>query len=121
VPKNPWSDRSTMNKILEYMFFGLPVVAFALTEARISAAEAGLFVEPGSERAMAEGIGQLLDDPERRRIMSEFGQQRLRSSVAFEYSVPPLLAAYDAAWALRRGRSLPVRAPDRARRADLPG
>ena len=36
-------------------------------------------------------------------------------------TVPPLLAAYDAAWALRRGRSLPVRAPDRARRADLPG
>lgn len=121
VPKNPWSDRSTMNKILEYMFFGLPVVAFALTEARISAGEAGLFVEPGSERAMAEGIGRLLDDPERRRTMSEFGQRRLRSSVAFEYSVPPLLAAYDAAWALHRGRSQPMRASDRARRADLPG
>jgi hypothetical protein len=31
--------------------------------------------------------------------MGEFGQNRLRNTVAFEYSVPNLLAAYDAAWA----------------------
>ncbi|MEI9983997.1 MAG: hypothetical protein WDN69_12780 [Aliidongia sp.] len=23
-PKNPWSDKSTMNKVVEYMYFGLP-------------------------------------------------------------------------------------------------
>jgi glycosyltransferase involved in cell wall biosynthesis len=111
VPKNPWSDRSTMNKILEYMFFGLPVVAFALTEAQVSAGAAGLFVEPGSDRAMAEGIAHLLDDPARRRTMSQYGQRRLRSSLAFEYSVPPLLAAYEAAWALRRSRGVALPAP----------
>ena len=31
-PKTPWSDQSTMNKVIEYMFFGLPVVAFDLHE-----------------------------------------------------------------------------------------
>ena len=30
---------------------------------------------------------------------AEFGQARLRNTLAFEYSVPHLLAAYDAAWA----------------------
>jgi glycosyltransferase involved in cell wall biosynthesis len=99
VPKNGWSDRSTANKIVEYMFFGLPIVSADLTEARVSAGEAALYVAPGDPRAMAEGIASLLDDPVRRRIMGEFGQQRLRSTVAFEYSVPHLLAAYDAAWA----------------------
>lgn len=105
LPKNGWSDRSTMNKVLEYMFFGLPIVVGELTEARVSADAAALYVEPGSAQAMAQGIATLLDDPERRQKMGEFGQQRLRNALAFEYSVPNLLAAYDAAWAkVRRAR-----------------
>jgi glycosyltransferase involved in cell wall biosynthesis len=99
LPKNGWSDRSTMNKVLEYMFFGLPIVVGELAEARVSAAAAALYVEPGNASAMAEGIAGLLDDPALRRTMGEFGQNRLRNTVAFEYSVPHLLAAYDAAWA----------------------
>ena len=99
LPKNGWSDRSTMNKVLEYMFFGLPIVVGELAEARISADAAALYVKPGSARAMAEGIATLLDDPARRRAMGDFGQARLRNAVAFEYSVPNLLAAYEAAWA----------------------
>jgi nucleotide-binding universal stress UspA family protein len=39
-PKNDWSDRSTMNRIMEYMFFGLPIVAYELTEHRVSAGPA---------------------------------------------------------------------------------
>jgi glycosyltransferase involved in cell wall biosynthesis len=107
LPKNGWSDRSTMNKVLEYMFFGLPVIVGELTEARVSAAEAALYVEPGSAAAMAEGIAALLDDPARRRRMGAFGRERLRNALAFEYSVPNLLAAYDAAWAKRRRARLP--------------
>jgi glycosyltransferase involved in cell wall biosynthesis len=104
VPKNGWSDRSTANKIVEYMFFGLPIVSADLTEARVSAAEAALYVTPGDPRAMADGIAALLDDPARCRRMGEFGQARLRNTVAFEYSLPHLLAAYDAAWARVRRR-----------------
>jgi glycosyltransferase involved in cell wall biosynthesis len=106
VPKNGWSDRSTANKIVEYMFFSLPIVSSDLTEARVSAGEAALYVTPADEVAMAEGIAALLDDPDRRRAMGEFGRARLHGALAFEFSVPPLLAAYDAAWALtRRGRA----------------
>ena len=36
-PKNPLNDLSTMNKTMEYMAFGLPVVAFDLRETRVSA------------------------------------------------------------------------------------
>ena len=103
-PKNPWTDKSTMNKIVEYMFFGLPIVSSDLTEARFSAGEAALYVTPGDPRDMARGIATLLDDPVRRQAMSAFGKARLRNTVAFEYSIPHLLAAYDAAWACcRRG------------------
>jgi glycosyltransferase involved in cell wall biosynthesis len=118
LPKNAWSDKSTMNKVLEYMFFGLPIVVGDLTEARVSADEAALYVEAGNTLAMAEGILALLDDPERRQKMGAFGQRRLRNALAFEYSVPHLLAAYDAAWARVR-RSWFRSAPLLGKSADL--
>jgi glycosyltransferase involved in cell wall biosynthesis len=100
-PKNAWTDQSTMNKIMEYMWFGLPIVAFDLTEARVSAGEAAVFVEPNVETEMAAALAALLDDPDRRRTMAGIGQARIRDKLAWDYSIPPLLAAYEAAWRIR--------------------
>ena len=61
-PKTAWSDQSTMNKIMEYMFFGLPIVCYDLTEHKVSAQDAALYVEANSERALANGIRDLLDE-----------------------------------------------------------
>jgi glycosyltransferase involved in cell wall biosynthesis len=97
-PKNDWSDRSTMNKIMEYMFFGLPIVAYDLTEHRVSAGPAALYAEPNREQALARGIVELLDDPARRRAMGQAGRERVRSVLAWEHSAPVLLAAYDRLW-----------------------
>ena len=97
-PKNDWSDKSTMNKIMEYMFFGLPVVAYDLTEHRVSAGSAAVFAEPNRERALALSISDLLDDPAGRRRMGELGRERVRTTLAWEHSAPVLLAAYDRLW-----------------------
>lgn len=102
-PKTPWSDKSTMNKIMEYMFFGLPIVAYDLTEHRVSASDAAVYVpfdKPSSENEapdvrLAGAIGELLRDPQRRRAMSRYGHKRLRDRLAWEHSVPALLDAYD--------------------------
>ncbi|MBW8271287.1 glycosyltransferase family 4 protein [Caldovatus aquaticus] len=110
-PKTAWSDKSTMNKVVEYMFFGLPVLAYDLHETRVSAGEAGLYVTANDERALAEGIARLLDDAPARRRMGEIGRQRVRTALAWSYSVPPLLAAYDHAFALRAARRLPAPGP----------
>ncbi len=99
-PKNPWSDQSTMNKVVEYMFFGLPVVSYDLRETRVSAGEAGLYVEPNNERALAAGIAELLDDPGRRSRMGAFGRRRVQDELAWNHSAPHLLAAYDRAFSL---------------------
>lgn len=107
-PKNPWSDKSTMNKIVEYMFFGLPVVAYDLHESMVSGGPALLAVTANDERALAQGIADLLDDTERRRTMGDAGSRRVREALAWDYSVPPLLAAYDRAMALRRGTARPA-------------
>jgi glycosyltransferase involved in cell wall biosynthesis len=97
VPRNSWSDRSTMNKIMEYMYFGLPVVAYDLTETKRSAETAALTVTPGDEHEFAATLDGLLDDPERREKMSAAGRARLESALSWEHSVPHLLAAYDRA------------------------
>ena len=94
-PKNDWSDKSTMNKVMEYMFFGLPVVAYDLTETRVSADGAAVYAEPNSERSLAAEIDTLLDDPERRRRMGTVGRDRVRTALAWEYSAPILLEAYE--------------------------
>jgi hypothetical protein len=44
---------------------------------------------------MARRIADLLDDGDRRASMGCYGQQRVRETLAWEYSEPPLLAAYD--------------------------
>ena len=96
-PKTPWSDRSTMNKIMEYMFFGLPIVCFDLTENRFSAQEAALYAEANDARSLARSIVELLADSERRFRMGRFGQERVREELAWCYSVPNLLTAYEVA------------------------
>jgi glycosyltransferase involved in cell wall biosynthesis len=97
-PKNDWSDRSTMNKIMEYMFFGLPIVGYELTENRVSAGEAALFATPNREHDLARRIAELLADPARRRQMGQAGRERVRSALAWEHAAPVLLAAYDRLW-----------------------
>jgi glycosyltransferase involved in cell wall biosynthesis len=94
-PKNDWSDRSTMNKIVEYMFFGLPIVCFDLKEHRVSAAEAAVYAIPNDERDLARQVHRLLDDVARREQMGAEGRQRVRTLLAWEHSVPHLLAAYE--------------------------
>jgi glycosyltransferase involved in cell wall biosynthesis len=113
-PRNSWSDQSTMNKVVEYMHFGLPVVGYALTENMVSAGEAGVFAEPNCERALARCINTLLDDPARRREMAGVGRERVRASLAWEHSVPPLLTAYDS---LFTAPGTPLRSRPRTRRA----
>ncbi len=97
VPHNSWSDRSTMNKIMEYMYFGLPIVAYDLIETIRSAEDALLTVPSGDEAEFAAALDRLLDDSDRRSRMSTSGRRRLESVLSWEHSVPPLLRAYEQA------------------------
>jgi glycosyltransferase involved in cell wall biosynthesis len=96
---NEMNDKSTMNKIMEYMSLGRPIVQFDLTEGRVSALDASLYAKKNDPVDMALKIVQLLDDPELRQRMGEFGRNRVRSELEWRYEVPKLLAAYDAVFA----------------------
>lgn len=93
-PNTDWSRLSTVNKVMEYMFFGLPIATFDLPETRNSAREAAVYATPDDVEDLARVIAELLDDPEHRREMGQVGAQRLRDELAWEHSVGPLLEAY---------------------------
>jgi glycosyltransferase involved in cell wall biosynthesis len=95
---NPMNDKSTMNKIMEYMALGKPIVQFDMTEGRFSAGEASLYAKPNDAVDMARQIVALLDDPARRAAMGRFGRSRVENELAWPYEAPRLLAAYDAAF-----------------------
>ncbi len=92
---NEMNDKSTMNKIMEYMALGKPIVQFDLTEGKFSAQEASLYAKNNDPIDMACKIVDLLDDAERRKIMGEFGRNRVLNELEWKYEVPKLLAAYE--------------------------
>lgn len=95
-PKNPLNDVSTMNKTMEYMAFELPVVAFDLHETRVSAAEAGVYVEPNDVKLYASAIVDLLDDESRRRSMGAIGRARIEGELAWTRQRDAYVSVYDA-------------------------
>jgi glycosyltransferase involved in cell wall biosynthesis len=94
-PTNPLNDVSTMNKTLEYMAFGLPVVAFNLKETRVSAGEAACYVESGDVAAYAKEIVELLDDQKKREAMGRLGRLRIEEELGWPYQRDAYVGVYD--------------------------
>ena len=93
---NDMNDKSTMNKIMEYMALGKPIVQFDLTEGRWSARRASLYARRNDPVDLAAKIVELLDDPARRAEMGEYGRRRVEDELEWRHEAPKLLAAYAA-------------------------
>jgi glycosyltransferase involved in cell wall biosynthesis len=93
-PQNPLNDVSSMNKVVEYMAMGKPLVSFELHEARVTARDAALYAPGNDEKAFAQLVADLLDDPEKRATMGEIGRARVQDSLSWEVSRGELLRAY---------------------------
>src|SRR5581483_3371217 len=95
---NEMNDKSTMNKVMEYMALGKPIVQFDLTEGRYSAQRASLYAKRNDALDLAAKILELLDDPVRRAEMREFGRRRIENELEWRHEAPKLLAAYEMLW-----------------------
>ena len=93
------NDISTMIKIMEYMALGKPIVQFDLKEGRFSAKEGSLYSDNGNQVIdFANKILWLIENPDVRKRMGEFGRRRVECELAWKYSVQNLLAAYERAF-----------------------
>jgi len=95
------NDKSTMNKILEYMGYGLPVVLYDLTEGRRSAEDAALYARPNDPIDFAEKMLALLDSEPLRRELGQRGRKRIEECFNWEADKAELLKAYEMALNLR--------------------
>jgi len=93
-PKNPLNDLSTMNKTMEYMAFGLPVVAFDLRETRVSAGDAAVYATPNDVREYAEAIVSLMDDEPARVRLGDLGRARIEDELAWDHQKQAYLEVY---------------------------
>jgi len=93
-PSNPFNDRCTMIKMMEYMAAGKPIVAFNLPEHKISAGNAALYAKNNNEKEFAEMIEILINDSNKRREMGEIGLNRIQNGLAWTYQKTRLLQAY---------------------------
>jgi glycosyltransferase involved in cell wall biosynthesis len=93
-PFDPFNDRSTMIKMMDYMAVAKPIVAFDLTEHRASAEDAALYAAHNDVKDFANKIATLIDDPQRREQMGRFGLQRMHNQLAWHHQEKNLLQVY---------------------------
>ncbi|MFL6582800.1 MAG: glycosyltransferase family 4 protein [Burkholderiales bacterium] len=99
---NEMNDKSTMNKIMEYMALGKPIVQFDLAEGRFSAQGASLYAKKNDAVDLAENIVKLIDNPQLRAEMGACGRKRVECELEWRHEAPKLLAAYDSLWKQRQ-------------------
>ena len=94
-PVNSLNDKSTMNKILEYMALAKPIVQFDVVEGRRSALEASWYAKPHDLSDFAEKIELLCDSaPEVKSKMGDFGLKRMQNELEWKYQSKKLLEVY---------------------------
>jgi glycosyltransferase involved in cell wall biosynthesis len=86
----------TTNKVMEYMAVGKPVVQYDLKEGKFSAMEASLYAQNGSLEDFADKIERLLDDPEKRKQMGDYGRGRVLNELSWDFERKKLVKFYDA-------------------------
>lgn len=93
-PPTPLNDKSTMNKILHYMVYGIPIVLYDLTEGRRSAAAAALYARGNDPEDFACQITNLLNSEQLRKKLGDRGRKRIEDSLNWNIEKQELLRAY---------------------------
>jgi glycosyltransferase involved in cell wall biosynthesis len=93
-PRDPLNDVSTMNKIIEYMALEKALVCFDLREAKVSAGDAAVYAKPNDAQDFALKVIELLEQPEKRKVMASYGRKRFLDSLAWDHQKKHLLRLY---------------------------
>jgi glycosyltransferase involved in cell wall biosynthesis len=93
-PSDPYNDRSTAAKIMEYMTFSKPIVAFDLPEHRYTAQNAALYAKPNDVTDLAQNISVLIDSLKLRLDLGNNGRERLVNTLAWSHQEVVLVESY---------------------------
>jgi len=93
-PPSPHANLSTATKIMEYMYFSLPIVAFDLLETCRSGGDAVCYAEGGEDDFVARIVGLLKDDAKRKKL-GLAARQRLNATLSWSESANALVKLMD--------------------------
>jgi glycosyltransferase involved in cell wall biosynthesis len=88
-PPSPHANLSTATKIMEYMYFSLPIVAFDLLETRRSGADAVCYAD--TETTFVSQIVDLLKDESKRKALGCAARHRLDATLSWDRSAETLV------------------------------
>lgn len=95
IPLTAYSQFGAFNKIMEYMAFARPIVAFDLPGTRWLAQEAALYARPNDPRDLAEKISLLLNSENMRDEMGRKGRQRIIKELGWPRQAQVYLDTYN--------------------------
>lgn len=102
------NNLSTMNKIMEYMALKKPIVQYDLKEGKFSAQKASLYADNTNTTDFAEKIMWLLDNPDVRKEMGDFGYNRVINELSWEYESVKLIDFYKKVLKINNNNSIPA-------------
>ncbi len=94
-PKNDFNDRLAMNKVMEYMAYGLPIAMFDLTECQNIAGDAAICARNNSPQDLADKISWLLANPAKRQQMAKIGKERIAATYNWAAQKQTYLRVFD--------------------------
>ncbi|PJF47018.1 MAG: glycosyltransferase family 1 protein [Chloroflexi bacterium] len=94
-------------KILNYMAMALPTVAFDTPAQREYLGALGVYAPPGDSEALARRVADLLDHPQRRRMLGEQLRHRAVQRFGWEHAASVMTSLYEQL--LARSKTQPVR------------
>ena len=94
-PKNGLNEFHTMNKIMDYMRMGKPIVSFDLLESKYSAESAAIYVKNNKFADFGDAIIYILENPEVALKMGTAGIERVNKFLKWEISKKELINAYN--------------------------
>lgn len=94
-PPGGLNSVSTMNKPMEYMAMGKPVIAHQLKETMVSGGDVAVYTETPDAAGLAARVLELADDPERRAELGLRGTERCRDVLSWPHQAPCLLSVFE--------------------------
>lgn len=96
APPEPNSLEAEPNKLFEYMFAGLPVIAsnFPLWKKIIEGNNCGICINPLNPKEIAKAVEYLIKYPEKTRKMGENGRKAILTKYNWENEIENLLKVY---------------------------
>jgi len=92
-PHNPLNESFTSTKIMEYMFYGKPIVAYDLKETIYSAGASAFYAK--NEYQFADYIHKLITDKKLANSMGIFGKHRVENELNWNKSKTNLIKGYN--------------------------